>query len=154
MDAETAKLFKQAGMARVVSLARPDLKQVLVIYPDAKSLLRMPMSDEAALLSASAPKVEKTVLGSETIDGRSCQKTKVVFTEKGKSTEAVAWFAKDMQDFPVQIQSGEGGNKNTIRFSEVTLKAPEANLFEVPRGYKEFKDTEEMMAALVQGATK
>src|SRR5437867_791310 len=74
-EAATASL-KQLGMAQVVSIIRPDKKLVYVIYPDQKSYLSMPLPKEEAEAADKTPKVQKTALGKETIEGHPCVKNK------------------------------------------------------------------------------
>jgi hypothetical protein len=146
MPAEAIAPLKASGMSRVVTVARSDLKQVLVIYPDAKSMLRMPMEDKDVQSAKSALKLDKTPLGKETIDGHACQKNKITMTDaSGTKTEATTWNATDLQDFPIQIQTVDKGNTVVIKFKDVKFNKPDAKLFEAPTGYKEYKNTQEMM---------
>ncbi len=150
MPPEAVVPLKAAGMARVVTIARPDLKQVLLIYPDAKSLLRMPMPDKDVQTAKADVKVEKTALGKETIDGHACQKTKLILTDAtGSKTEATTWNAADLKDFPIQIQTVDKGNTVVIKFREVKFDKPAATLFDAPPGYKEYKNTQDMMQEMM-----
>lgn len=142
--------LKASGMAHVVTVSRPDLKQVLVIYPDAKSMLRMPMADKDVQASKAPPKLEKAELGKETINGHPCLKHKVTLTDaSGATIVATTWNASDLKDFPVQIQTTDKGKTVVIQFNDIKLGKPEAALFEVPTGYKEYKNTQEMMQEMM-----
>jgi len=146
MPAQAIAPLKAAGMARVVTLARPDLKQMLVMFPDAKSVLRMAMPEKDLQNAKAGSKSESTPLGKEIIDGHSCQKNKVTMTDAaGVKTEATTWNAADLKDFPLQIQTLDKGSTVIIKFKDVKFNKPDAKLFEAPSGYKEYKNIQDMM---------
>src|SRR5690349_3539287 len=68
MPPGVADSLKQMGMAHVISIISPSKKSAFVVYPDQKSLLVMPLPKEDAD-SGKTPKLEKTALGKETLDG-------------------------------------------------------------------------------------
>jgi hypothetical protein len=148
---ETIGILKQQGLAIMISIVRPDLKLVYLIYPAQKSSLAMPMpKDQADSLLQAKGKVEKTALGKETIDGHNCVKNKVVVTdEKGQTLEATTWNAADMKDFPIQIRTTEQGNTSVIRFKDVKFSSPEGKQFDPPSGYTQYKDMQEMMQGIM-----
>jgi hypothetical protein len=151
MSPETLQMLKSAGMGEMVSIARPDLKQVLMIYPVNKSIVRMPMSDKNVKAAVSDVKITKTAVGKETIDGHACVKHQVKVTDaEGNVTEATTWNAADLKDFPVQIEGKEKGMTTLLHFKEVRFTKPDASLFELPTGYKEYKNMMEMMQGMIQ----
>jgi hypothetical protein len=82
------------------------------------------------------PKLEKTLLGKETLDGHPCEKSKVIMTDaNGKRSEALVWAATDLKDFPIQIQTTEKGETVILRYAKIQTTKPDAKLFEVPAGY-------------------
>lgn len=150
MPPEAVQIIKNAGMAKVVSVARPDLKQVLIIYPDQKSMLRMPMEEKDVKAALGDAKVSKTVLGKETIDGHACTKNKVVMTDaQGRATEATTWNASDLKEFPIQIQSTENGMTSLLKFSDVRFTKQDPALFEAPTGYREYKNMMEAVQSMM-----
>ncbi len=147
---ESISMIKAAGMAQVVSVARPDLKQVLILYPEQKSMLRMPMEEKDAKAAQDDTKLAKTVLGKETIDGHPCVKNKVALTDaQGGSTEATIWNATDMKDFPIQIEATDKGMTTLLKFAKVSFTKPSSALFEVPTGYREYKNMMEAVQAMM-----
>jgi hypothetical protein len=151
MPPGAADSLKQMGMAQIVSVIRPDKKAIYVIYPDQKTVLNMPMSPEDAAAAEKTPKLEKTSVGKETVDGHECVKNKVVITDdKGKNFEATTWNATDLKDFPVQIQTQESQNTSIVRFRKVQFTQPEAKEFELPTGYAQFSDPQEMMQGIMK----
>ena len=151
MPPGAADSLKQMGMAQIVSLIRPDKKAIYVMYPNQKTVLNMPMSPEDAAAAEKTPKLEKTAVGKETVDGHACVKNKVVITDdKGKNLEATTWNATDLKDFPVQIQTKDNQNTTVVHFKEVQFAKPEAKSFEIPADYTQFNDPQEMMQSIMK----
>jgi hypothetical protein len=160
MPPGVADSLKQMGMAHVISIISPSKKSAFVVYPDQKSLLTMPLPKEDAD-SSKTPKVEKTALGKETIDGHACVKNKVVITdEKGEKVDATTWNASDLKDFPIQIQTKETENTSIVKFKQVQFNTPDAAQFEPPTGYTQYNNQQELMQGIMkkvmqsQGAEK
>jgi hypothetical protein len=145
VPAGTTATLKKMGMSEVVSIIRPDKKLVYVIYPDQRMMLTMPLPKEDHEGSEKAPKLSKTALAKETIDGHPCVKNKVVITDSnGQKTEALTWDAADLKDLPIQIQTQENDTTSLVRFKEIQFARPSAGLFEPPSGYKRYDDPEEL----------
>ena len=136
LPASAIATLKQSGMARIVSVFRPDKKAMYVIYPGIQSYQNTPLAPEEAAVSEKGLKLEKTVLGKETIDGHACVKNKaLVKGEKGLVLEAVTWNATDLKEFPLQIEMKEKQSTVRFRFSQVQFVKPDATQFEVPAKY-------------------
>lgn len=137
--------LKQMGLAHVVSIIRPDTKMLYVFYPEAQASLVTPLSNEGD------SKVTKAPQGKEKLDGHPCVKNKVTIKdEKGETVEATTWNATDLKDFPLQIQTKEKENTSFVRFKQVKLEKPDAKLFEVPPGYTQYSNQQD----LVQGVMR
>lgn len=142
--------LKQMGMAHVISVISPGKKSAIVIYPDQKSVLNLPLP-KSDTDTAKEPKLEKTSMGKETLDGHPCVKNKVVITdEKGEKVDAFTWNATDMKDFPIQIQTKEAENTSVVKFSSVSFEPPPAAQFEVPAGFTQYKDQQELMQGIMK----
>ena len=90
-------------------------------------------------------KIQRTRNGKETIDGHVCDKDNVsLLDDKGVQQKAIVWFAKDLKDFPVQIQLTEGEATLVMHFKEIKLGRPEASHFEKPTGMKKFDTMEQL----------
>lgn len=128
--------LKQMGMDRVISIIRPDKKATLVLYPGAQGYVNMPLAAAEVAAWEKGLKLEKTLLGKETLDGHACVKNRVIVkNNQGPVLEANVWNAADLKDFPLQVEMKEKGNTVRMRFSQVRLAKPDARLFEVPAGY-------------------
>lgn len=138
--------LKQIGMDRVVSILRPDKKAMFLIYPGLQACVNVPLPREEAEALDKEPKMEKTELGRETIDGHPCIKNKVIVTnDKGEKHEATIWNATDLKDFPVQIQIQEKDTTIALSYKQVQFVKPDAKQFELPADYKQYADNLQLM---------
>jgi hypothetical protein len=138
--------MKQMGMDRMATITRPDKKVTLIVYPLLKSYAEIPMSKEEAAAQQKDYKLTRTRLGKETIDGRSCEKSKITLTDdKGEKEEAIVWNAPDLKDFPVQIQMPQQDNTLVIKFNDVKLGAADASQFDAPGGMTKYPSAEKLM---------
>ncbi len=150
LESETAQL-KQMGLSQVISIIRPDKKLIYVIYPDQKSVLAMPMPKEDVEAAEKTPKIQRTALANETIDGHACVKNKVVVSDdKGQMLDAITWNATDLQSFPIQIQTKDNGNNTIMRYKQIQIAKPAANQFEPPASYTQYKDMMELMQGVMK----
>jgi len=142
--------IKQMGMSQLLTIVRPDKKSTIVIYPALRAYAEMGMSSDEVAALASNYKVEKSKLGTENIDGHSCEKNKVTVTDgKGTRQEAVVWNATDLTGFPVQMRMSQPEATVVMHFTEIQLARPDAKQFEPPTGFTKH----DSMEKLVQAAT-
>lgn len=138
--------MKSMGIDKQIIIMRPDLKVKYILYPRLQAYLRKQLSkEENAVLE---PKMEKSELGKEDIEGHSCVKNKVVITAgDGKKREVFVWFATDLRNFPLRIQitEEETGNIEISTYREIQFIKPDPKLFEPPIGFTKYIDFEEMM---------
>jgi hypothetical protein len=148
----TINTFKQLGMDRVTSVIRPDKKATYIIYPGAQSYASMPLSNEDAQVARQS--VEKKPLGRETVDGHACVKNlSTVRNSKGAVLiQATTWNAADLKDFPIQIETKENGNTTVMHFQNVNLAKPDAKLFDVPAGFKQYSNPQDLLTAALKKA--
>ena len=150
MPAAATAAMKQLGMDRLVTIVRPDKKAKYLIFPGIQSYVNTPLGNEEAEAFAKNPKILKTVVGKETLDGHACVKNKVVTTDdKGAKAEFTVWNATDLKDFPVQIMTKEKEDTVIIRYKEIKLEKPDAKQFDVPTDFKSYPD----YMALAQAAS-
>lgn len=152
ISASTIAMNKKIGIDRVSSLVRLDRRTSYMLYPALQGYVTMPSTDQDAGLQSE--KLVRTALGRETIDGHACVKNRsVVKNQKGITVlQATTWNAKDLQDFPLQIETVENGKSSIMRFAQVSFARPDANLFELPKGYKEFPSSDDLIAAAMTRA--
>jgi len=151
MPPGAAESMKQMGMDRIVSVIRPDKKVMYMIFSGMQSYLNTPLSKEDAAVLEKDLKIEKQVLGKETVDEHPCVKHKLVITDdNGKKNEAIVWNATDLKNFPVQVQTTEKDSTVVMHYRQVQFARPDAKQFDPPGGFTEYSD----MQGLMQGATK
>lgn len=151
MPPGTSDMLKQMGMAQVISIIRPDKKSVYVIYPDQQVLLTMALPKEDSEGTEKAPKISKTPLGKETVDGHPCVKNKVVLTDSiGQTLEAITWDASDLKDLPIQIRTQEKDSISMVRFKQIQFSRPDADLFEPPGGFTQYTNADELKVGIMK----
>lgn len=150
MPAGAAAAVKQMGMDRLITIVRPDKKARYLVFPGLQSYVNNPLTAEETDAFAKKPRIEKTAVGKETLDGHACVKNKVIATDdKGAKTEFTVWNATDLKDFPVQIMTKEKDDTVIIRYKDIQLGKPEPKQFDVTADFKEYQD----YLALTQAAT-
>jgi hypothetical protein len=138
--------MKSMGLDQMVMVARPDKKVAYLIYPGVQSYVVNELPDAEATAYTNDYKIDTTELGKETVDGHACVKNKVVLTSKdGDKHESTVWNATDLKNFPVKIQTTEGGTGTTMLFKNVSLTKPAASLFETPAGYTKYDSMQTMV---------
>jgi len=138
LSAQQVTEMKNAGLGRIISIIRPDKKVSYILYPGVQSYVVVPMPKEEAEVLASHLKINKTVLGKETMDGHPCLKHHITVTNGERTVlDAVTWNASDLKDFPVQIETKDKTNTSTLHFRQIQFARPEAKLFEIPERYRQ-----------------
>ena len=139
--------MKQMGMDQMVILALPEKSASYIVFPNLKSYCDMPNSGKGN----PEGKLEKTALGSDTVETHACTKSKLTFTDKdGKTAEAIVWEATDLKNFPIQFQTDEDAQTTTTTFSDIKMDRPDASLFDLPESYKKYRNMQEMMMGNMQ----
>jgi len=139
--------MKQMGMDQMVVLALPEKPATYMMFPNLKSYCDMPTSGKGN----PEGKVEKTELGSDTVEKHACKKSKLTFTDKdGQTAEAMVWEATDLKDFPIQYQTVENEQTTTTTFSDIKMEKPDASLFDLPADYKKYGNMQALMMGNMQ----
>lgn len=144
--------MKQMGMDQMIILALPEKPATYLVFPNLKSYCDVPLPDKGN----ADGKLEKTELGSETVEKHPCKKSKLTFTDKdGKTAEAIVWEATDLKNFPIQYQTTDDGQTLTTTFTDIKMGKPDAAQFDLPADYKKYGGMQEMimgnMQRLMQG---
>lgn len=133
------------GMDKMVSITRPDKKVVYMVIPGLKAYCEMPIPDAAAE-KGETPKVERKVLGPETIEKYACEKVlNTVTAADGTRTEVTTWEAKELGGLPVKMETETPDGKMTMVFKDISKAAPADSLFEPPAGATKYASMQEMM---------
>jgi hypothetical protein len=146
--------IKKMGMDSVIAIKRPDKKTSLFLYPSLQACVETAMSKDEIADTARNYKVEKTKLGRETVEGRACDKNKVVLTsDQGQKVEATVWNAPDLKDFPVKIQMADPENTIVFTFKDVKPGRPDPGQFEAPEKYTKYDNAQRLMMAAMARVT-
>ena len=142
MQASGAQGAEQSPMSKMTMLNRGDKKTGYTLYPKVQKYLVHSETEERG----EKPKVEKTKVGTETIDKHPCDKYKVTITYKdGKIEEGFIWNAKDLGGMTIRSMVENKEFKITTDLKNIVLKASPASVFEIPQGYTEAKSFMELM---------
>jgi len=142
MEASGAKDASQSPMSKMIMLNRGDKKTAYTLYPNVQKYMVHTDAEERD----EKPKVEKTKVGSETIDGHPCDKFKVVITYKSeKPQEGFIWNARDLGGMTIRSEVENKDFKMTTDLKNIVLKSSPASVFDIPQGYTESKDFMEIM---------
>jgi hypothetical protein len=135
------------GMDKTVTIMLPEKHTGYLVYPGLKAYCELPMpTGSSATESNKPPKVERTEIGKETVDGHPCVKYKVLVTpENGTPVNMLVWRATDLNDYPIQTQVDAGGSTITTHFQNINQHKPAASLFEPPSDYKRYGSVQELM---------
>jgi len=146
--------MKKMGMDSVVTIQRPDKKISLLLYPSLQAWVETPMSKDEIADATRNYKVEKTKVGRETVEGRACDKNKVVLTsDLGQKVEATVWNAPDLKDFPVKIQMTDPENTIVFTFKEVKPGRPDPSQFEAPEKFTKYDNAQRLLMAAMARVT-
>jgi hypothetical protein len=145
-DMDMSKMSKGQGMppelSRMIVISRGDKHEGYTLYPNKKKYMIHPQTEG----EGEKPKIEKTKVGSEVIDGHPTDKYKVRITNHdGKAYEGFLWNATDLDGMTIKSETENGDYKSTMELKNIVLKRPAASLFEVPADYAEAKDFMELM---------
>ena len=136
--------MKKAGAAESVAIFNPRRKCAFTILPKLKIYVENPIPKDQLAELKKRPKATKVELGTESVDGRPCTKTKLIFDKETmdvwrtwENPEAIIWEAKDSPGVPLRmvVRDSEGYTNATFIFKSVELKKPAMELFEPPKGF-------------------
>jgi hypothetical protein len=146
------------GMKGVIAIALGDAKKTIMMNTTTKTYHEQSTQDREQMPTMYDSDIvfDKKKVGNETIDGHPCVKYDSVYYRKSKPDEkhkATIWEAKDLKDFPIQMEvsvpanpnyPGSGG-KMVMKYKDVKLGAATASMFEVPAGYTKVNSAQEVM---------
>src|SRR5204862_3125893 len=126
--------LKQARRDKMISLVQHDKQGTKLSYPNVHSYVEMPVAEEEV-----SDTVESKNMGEEKVGTHTCKKVKLTSTDaKGKTQEAFVWQAKDLKDFPVQMEMKQKSSTVIVKFQDPKFEAPPASQFELPASYTKY----------------
>jgi len=143
--------LKQAGMGTIISLVLPEKKATYLIYPGFKCYLNLPVTGDEAKEAPASYRVDRNLLGEETLQGQRCKKNKVTIRSGATEVlEATTWEAVGLKGFPLKIEMRQAENRLVMNFQKLQFARTEGKQFEVPAGYAEYKDAQQMMFGIMK----
>lgn len=122
---------------RQVIVTRLDRRIVWVLMPEERIYLEMPVPERPEdALSGRDPveKVERQLLGSETVSGHPTKKYKITVAGKGGTYVGYQWLAQDLRELPIRWEDEQGTVRVELR--NIRLGRQPADLFEIPAGFQ------------------
>jgi hypothetical protein len=145
MDMDMSKMTKgdaQSPLSKMVMIQRGDKKTAFTLYPNSQ---RYTVNADKAD-PGERPRVEKTKIGTETIDGHPTEKFKVKVTSKnGRVQEGFMWNATDLDGMTIKSEVENKDYRTTMEVKNIMLHSPRATVFEIPAGYTEAKGIMDLM---------
>jgi hypothetical protein len=137
----------EVGLDQVIFVLLPDLKLKFLIYPRARAYVETIQNWRERLNQI--VDIQKSRVGTLTIDGHPCTRYKVVATnELGDKTAVDVWQASDLADFPVQMEFQIRNTTFKVLFHNVNLARPNLSLFEPPADFDRYASLQALLQAI------
>ncbi len=150
MPPEAVAQMKQMGMDRTVVIHRSAENKTYMIYPGLKSYCVISAAKADGAGDAKPPKIERAEVGKETVEGHPCVKYKLTMTmDNGRKMNMFVWQAADLNQFPIKTEATHDQTTITTVFRDIKMTRPDASLFQVPAGFKEYSNMQEMMMSVM-----
>ena len=148
MEIDYAKMTGTAGMppgmSNVVMIHRLDEKRTYSLYTNKKKYMISEETDDGYI---DEPDMERTFIGTETIDGHPTEKYEVVVSYEGQDTQTgYIWNATDLDGMTIRSEFDNPAVRVTSTLTQIVLGTPSADLFEIPMGYTETDNFMEIIA--------
>jgi len=132
-------------MNRMSILQLGDKRQNYTLYPNArKYIVNTPGQQDG--FAFERPKIEKTKIGSEAVDGHPADKYRVRITyQNGRVEEGFIWNARDLDALTIKSEVENSDAQTTTELKNISLRTPPPSLFEIPSDYTEAKGFLDLM---------
>ena len=119
----------------VVIIARMDKKVAWTLMPGSSSYMETEVNPEQMIVgSEKLPgEIERKALAKETVDGKMCDKYRIVSNQNGKQQVIYSWVALD-SGIPLKTSADDGSWEMVFR--NVAFGSQPESLFELPAGYQ------------------
>ena len=133
------------SLSKMTTVLRGDKKVTYTLYPNSLKYMTHAQT-EGNSDPYEKPNVEKTRVGSEVIDQHPTDKYKVKITYKdGKVEEGFIWNAQDLDEMTIKSEVENKDFRMTTTLKNISLRTPQASLFEIPSGYTEAQSFMDLM---------
>lgn len=155
-EMDLSEMFKDAnnqgaaapGMKRMITITRPDSKVAYQLMPEAKAYCEIAITEveDQPTTTGKPPKIDRKVLGTETVETYKCEKVQNTVTLEDGTTQIVyTWEAQQLKGMPVKMMSETPDGSMTMILKDISTKTPDKSLFELPAGYEKYSSMTTMM---------
>jgi hypothetical protein len=129
----------QASGHPIINIMRPDKKLVWIIMPQQKAYMEMPIhpgTKQQMMTLTEKQKAKMKKVGSETIDGYTCEKYETTMDQQGRPMKVYMWIATDL-GVPIKVAAEDGSF--TMEYKDIKPGEIADSQFEAPQEYKKMK---------------
>jgi len=122
-------------MPQAITITRMDKDIVWILMPDQKMYMEQPLKPENVQATADKMpgEVERKHLSTETVDGKTVDKYRIVYKGADKEESIFQWVATD-SGFPIKTSAVDGSW--TMEYKNLNIGKQSDTLFEIPAGYQ------------------
>jgi hypothetical protein len=132
-------------MNRMSLLQLGDKGQSYTLYPNARKYIVSTPGQQGSF-AFERPKIEKTKISSEVVDGHPTDKYRVRITyQNGRMEEGFIWNARDLDELTIKSEVENSDARTTTELKSISLRTPSPSLFEIPSDYTEAKGFLDLM---------
>ncbi|MDY6822634.1 MAG: DUF799 family lipoprotein [Thermodesulfobacteriota bacterium] len=121
-------------MEKMTMICRGDKNKTYALYPGRKQYMVYQQANDPVFKES---RIDKSKVGSETIDGHPTDKYKVTIHLDDGNYTGYIWNARDLDGMTIKTVTTYQGMKSTTLMKKIRLKTPSASVFEIPAGYSE-----------------
>ncbi|MDO9529717.1 MAG: hypothetical protein Q7J27_11240, partial [Syntrophales bacterium] len=116
---------------------RIDKNVVWILMPAQNMYMEQPIrpEDMAAATDKMPGEIERKLVGKETIDGKTTNKYRIVYTAADKKETIFQWITVD-SGLPIKTEAAD--RSWTIEYKNLKIGKQPDTLFEIPAGYQKF----------------
>ncbi len=146
----TGKVYQSGKKQRMemggsASITRLDKKVMWQLMPKQKSYMEMAIPEQN-IPPTEKGDAEMTEMGSETVNGVSATKYKVVSKADGKKVESFIWFTKE--GIMVKTEGRHEGKTVGSELKNLKIGKQDESLFEIPPGYNSMGNPMDMITSM------
>ena len=120
-----------------ISITRIDKKVLWLLMPSERQYIEQPFDTSTFIANSDkvSGEIERKLVGSEVIDGKSANKYKVTYLRDGIKSPVFQWLIPGLA-IPIKTASLDGSW--AVEYKNIKLGRQPDSLFEIPPGYQKF----------------
>ena len=125
-------------MPQAITITRMDKNIVWILMPEQKMYMEQPLKPEnvPATSDKMPGEIERKLMGAETINGKTTNKYRIVYTVGNKKETIFQWITT-ASGFPIKSAAGDGSW--AAEYKNLKTGKQLDSLFEIPAGYQKFE---------------